>query len=256
MSEIIDQKAQELATEAQKMLDAAKVFHVTTVAEYTAAAEDLKRIKAKAKEVDGQRVFLKAPALEQAKRVDDFFREPLRFLFDAEAFIKRSMIHYQQAEEEKRREAERRAQEIVRREQEELRRKAIEEELKAAEKAAELKRQAEEAAASGRVAEAAKLSAKAETVIEKAGAKSEELQARAQSVVMPSIVSEQPKVAGISTRKVWKARIADPRKVPREYLVVNEKMLDAFAKATKGAVSVEGVEFYSEDVMAAGGRAA
>jgi colicin import membrane protein len=256
MSEVIDQKAQELAVEAEKILATATGFAVTTTTEYQAAGEELKRVKAKAKEVDGQRAFLKAPVLEQAKRIEDFFRAPLKFLTDAESILKRAMLTFQQAEEAKRQEAERRAQEAARREQEVLRRKAAEEERKAAEKADDLRRQAEEAAAAGRASEAAKLTAKAETIIEKATDKSENLQEQAQSVLMPTIASEQPKVAGISTRKVWKARVIDPRKVPREYLVVNEKMLDAFAKATKGAVPVDGIEFYSEDVMAAGGRAA
>lgn len=248
MTDIIDDRAQELATESERLLVAAQSYAVTNVAEYEGAANELKAIKTKLKEVDGQRVFLKTPVLEQAKRIDDFFRAPLKFLADAETLLKRAMLTFQQAEEAKRREAERIAQEAARKAQEELRRKAAEDERKAS----EIKRQAEEAAAAGNAAEAAKLAAKAEKLEDKAEAKEEQ----ASMVIMPTVASEQPKVAGISTRKVWKCRITDPRKVPREYLIVNEKMLADFAKATKGQIPVDGVEFYTEEIMSAGGRAA
>ena len=248
----IDQRSQELAIEAEHILTTAKGYAVSSVAEFENAANELKAIKAKAKEIDGQRVFLKAPVLEQAKRIEDFFRAPLKFLADAESLLKRAMLGFQQAEEAKRVEAERKAQEAARKEQEDLRRKAVEAERVAAEKAAELNRQAEAAAAAGRAEEAAKLAAKAEAVTEKAEAKAGAIQEQAASVIIPTIAREQPKISGISTRKVWKHRVADARKVPRDYLVVNEKMLADFAKATKGAIPVEGVEFYCEDVMAAG----
>ena len=248
----IDQRSQELAIEAEHILTTAKGYAVATVAEYEGAANELKTIKAKAKEIDGQRVFLKAPVLEQAKRIEDFFRAPLKFLADAESLLKRAMLSYQQAEEAKRLEAERKAQDAARKEQEDLRRKAAEAERVAAEKAAELRRLAEAAAAAGRADEASKLAAKAEAVTEKAEAKAGTIQEQAASVIIPTIAKELPKVAGISTRKVWKHRVTDARKVPRDYLMVNDKMLADFAKATKGAIPVDGVEFYSEEVMAAG----
>lgn len=254
MSEIIDQKAQELATEAEGMLAVATGFSVATIDEYQAAGEELKRVKAKAKEVDGQRTFLKAPVLEQARRIEDFFRGPLKFLADAESLLKRAMLTFQKAEEAKRQEAERKAQEAARREQDEIRRKAAEDERRAAEKAAELRRQADEAAAAGRADEAARLASRAETVVERAADKAEGAEIKAQSVLIPTIAKEQPKVAGISTRKAWKARVVNVRQLPREYLIANDKMLAAFAEATKGEIPVAGVEFYAEDVMSAGSR--
>lgn len=240
----IDQRSQELAIEAEHILTTAQGYAVSSVTEFENAANELKAIKAKTKEIDGQRVFLKAPVLEQAKRIDDFFRAPLKFLADAESLLKRAMLGFQQAEEAKRLEAERKAQEAARKEQEELRRKAADDERKAK----ELQIQAEAAAASGDIETAIKLEARAEKLEDKADARVEQ----AASVIIPTIAREQPKIAGISTRKVWKHRVADARRVPRDYLVVNEKMLADFAKATKGAIPVEGVEFYSEEVMAAG----
>lgn len=240
----IDQRSQELAIEAEHILTTAQGYAVSSISEFEFAANELKAIKAKAREIDGQRVFLKAPVLEQAKRIEDFFRAPLKFLLDAESLLKRAMLGFQQAEEAKRLEAERKAQEAARKEQDELRRKAADDERKAK----ELQIQAEAAAASGDIETAIKLEARAEKLEDKADARVEQ----AASVIIPTIAREQPKISGISTRKVWKHRVTDARKVPRDYLMVNEKMLSDFAKATKGAIPIEGVEFYCEEVMAAG----
>jgi len=57
------------------------------------------------------------------------------------------------------------------------------------------------------------------------------------------------KTTGVSTRKTWKARVVDVEKVPREFMVVNQQALDAYARATKGAVAVAGVEFVEEETM-------
>lgn len=54
------------------------------------------------------------------------------------------------------------------------------------------------------------------------------------------------KAEGTSAAKIWKARVVDPAKVPREWMIVDQKALDAFAKSTKGTKQIEGVEFYPE----------
>ena len=64
-------------------------------------------------------------------------------------------------------------------------------------------------------------------------------------------VTYMPKTAGVSTRFEWRARVVDPMKVPRMFLVVDEKALAAYAKATKGKCQVDGVEFYEAPVVGA-----
>lgn len=72
-------------------------------------------------------------------------------------------------------------------------------------------------------------------------------------VVMPPVPTvAAPKMAGISTRKIWKFDVTDPAAVPREYLVIDDAKLGAMARATKGTVAVPGVRFYEEETMAAG----
>jgi len=74
------------------------------------------------------------------------------------------------------------------------------------------------------------------------------LREQAESIVAPviEVAKVAEKVQGESVSKIWKARIVNPKDVPREWLIVDEKSLNAFARATKGTKDVEGVEFYAE----------
>lgn len=125
-------------------------------------------------------------------------------------------------------------------------------------KAEEQKRQAEQRRLQ---AEADARAAREREVLERkaAAAKRPETQqkyAEAAAQVMPAPVIhvpvETPKVQGIQTRTVWRYRIVDVSKIPDEFLVVDEKKLAAYARAMKQAAHVPGVEFYSEQEIAAG----
>lgn len=65
-------------------------------------------------------------------------------------------------------------------------------------------------------------------------------------VVLPKV--EQPK--GISYRTVWRYRIVDAAKIPREYLCVDEPKLGGVVRSLKDAANIPGVEIYSEQVVA------
>ena len=69
-------EAKAAAADAETMLSTARAFAVTTAAQYTAAGEELKRIKAKAKELEAQRVGMTRPLDETKKRIIDWFRDP------------------------------------------------------------------------------------------------------------------------------------------------------------------------------------
>lgn len=97
-----------------------------------------------------------------------------------------------------------------------------------------------------------KAAAEARRIAEEAKAKNPEAPPPV-VIAAPVVAKEAPKVSGVSTREVWKFRVTDPAAVPREYLVVDEQKLGAMARSTKGTVTVPGVEFYSEEVMAARG---
>lgn len=221
MTDVNDPKALALAQEAETTLTLAKEYLIDGPEMYGLAAEELKAIKSKARDLDEMRKSMTRPLDDAKKRIMDFFNKPLSFLTEAESLIKRSMLTYDREQERKRKEEEDRLRAAARAEQERLQKEAEE---KAAQLAAE---------------------GKTEQAIEAAVVP---------VVPLPTVHVEQPKVAGISRRQNWKARIVDQMKVPRQFLTVDEKALNAYAKATKGEVPVDGVEFYAEDVIAAGAR--
>lgn len=98
--------------------------------------------------------------------------------------------------------------------------------------------------------EMANMAVEAET----AGDSATAAEAVAVAAVEASCVSYVPKTKGTTMRESWKAVVTDPDKVPREYLIVNEKALDALAKATKGSMKIPGVEFRKEFINATAAR--
>lgn len=245
---------QELVTQAQGILAIAMEYKIDSVDMYQMAASELQTIKGRAKALDEKRKSITKPIDEAKTAVMDMFRQPLAILTEAEGVIKRALLTYDQEQEALRKAEEDRLREIARKEREALEAKAKEAERAAAEKAAALKKQAEEAAAAGNVAEAAKLEAKAETVTAKAEDRASALTMQAHAIAAPTVVREVPKVAGLSKQTVWHARVEDASLVPREYLVVNEKLLDGVAKSTKGAIKVPGVTFYAEIIAKSSAR--
>lgn len=63
-----------------------------------------------------------------------------------------------------------------------------------------------------------------------------------------STVTVAPKVAGVSMRETWVAKVIDKSKVPLEYMEVNLSALNAVGKATKGKISIPGIEFEKQVV--------
>ena len=61
-----------------------------------------------------------------------------------------------------------------------------------------------------------------------------------------------PKASGISVRKKWICKIVDPALIPREYMMPNEKALDAYAQSMKENAKLPGCEFEEVSSMAAG----
>lgn len=218
----IDQTGVALANSAQETLKQYETLVIENAEQYADSAQSLKNIKSQYTKIDEHRKFLKAGALETCQRIDGFFKQPLNFLTSAETALKKAIVAYQQKLAAQQAKLQREAEEAARQEQERLDAKA---EKKAA--TAESKGNAEKAA---------------------------EIRAAVPIVPVPTVVVAAPKIAGISTRTRWKWRVSNPKVIPREYMIPNEPMLNKFAEATKGAVPVEGIEFYSEEEIAASRR--
>jgi hypothetical protein len=179
-------------------------------------SDELKQIKTLYNCLDTERKTATKPLDESKKKIMDWFRSPMERLEKAENTRKQAILAFQREQERIRLEAERKLQ-------------------------AEADKKRQEALQKAEAVREAGKDDKAEKYIEKAAA-----------IVAPILAPTVEKVAGISTKKVWKYRVTDTALIPREYLIVNDKMLGEVARATKGALKVSGVEFYPEETISAG----
>ena len=216
-------EARTKAMEIASVASVAIVIH--TADDYRAAGEQLTRIKHAAKQLEELRLSLTRPLDESKKRIMAMFARPKDDLDGAEAKLKRAMLAYNTEQDRIRREAEAR--------------------LRAEAEAEEKRQEAQRKAALDAALESGD-AAKAEEIINTPAVPPPPV------AVVPQAIP--PKVAGVSTRKIWTWKITDPDLIPRDYLLVNESMLTAVAKSGKGAVKVPGVEFYQVESIAAGGR--
>lgn len=206
-----------LDQESNAIVSAAKSLEIVTNDHLLSAGEFLKRIK-------------------RAKNVlDETFNDPIRKaheahkamvaakkqhetpLSDAERVVKRKMGDYTAEQERLRREEEARLREIERQKEEER-----------------------------RLVEAERLEAAGET-------ESADAVLDAPPAPVPVVVPKTtPKVDGVSYRTIWKHRIVEPNAIPRQWLIPDEKAIGAHARSMKDRASIPGVEFYSEQSVAAG----
>jgi len=54
------------------------------------------------------------------------------------------------------------------------------------------------------------------------------------------------KVKGVSSSDVYKWRIINEDKIPKQYMMVNDKAINAIIKQTNGRFKIEGIEIYKE----------
>lgn len=279
----------------QAMLKAAQFYVIDCPEMYEAAAADLKSVKAKYKEIEAKRTEIVKPLNEAVKAVNNLFRAPLEFLTEAETTLKQRLIGYDQEQERKRKAEQERLDAIARAEQARLRAQAeaIEraaqaqrEEAERIEREAREKAAAEARAAAAAIAQANSIAARkaAQKAADEAAARAaEEAQARAaenarreaeaqeaaaiareqaqdaELMPAPIAVTEKPKVAGLSGREKYKARVTDKGAFVRavaarpellELVKVDESALNKMAGALKTALAIDGVQVYTEHQLA------
>lgn len=223
-------EAQELIAFASTFLGTAQAVKITTPEEAQAAVDQTRAIKDCAKTIEEVRKSFTVPLDEQKKAYMDVFRPAVEVLEKSESLLKSAILAFQQEERRKAQEAEAERRRLQAEEDARLR--------KEQEDAQALLKQADEAAAAGDIT------------------KAEELEERAQAIqtatvyvpVTPIAAPVKPK--GAATKQVWKCRVVDPALVPAEYKVINEKALDAYAKAMKENAKLPGCEFFAEDNLA------
>lgn len=262
-------------TAAQGALQQAKAFKIVGPDGRDAACARMLATKSAWQTLEEKRQELKAPILLAGKTIDNFFREPLTALAQAEQIYKGEISRYDTELEEKAKAEQKRLEEQARKERERIEAAAREAERKAAEQAetarreAEAKRKAEEdarkaaeearqrgdreaAAEAERAAKeaaraAGRLETKAERVESAGQSKAAGLQQRAATVVAPVVRTEPPKYAGVSTAQAWDFEITDENKINRPFLTPDipkiRKQVSAM-KADAGAIIGEGIRIF------------
>ena len=230
---------------------AASARAITTADQFVSAGDVLKRIKAAKQQIEAARVSITGPLNESLRAANAQAREATAPFDQAERAVKARMTEYSTEQERLRREKQRIADEEARAARERAERAAAEARAKAEQQARELRERAEAEAAAGREAKAAKLAARADAKVERAEMNADVLQAAAAATVAPVVITEAPKVAGVTMRQVWRFTIDDESKVPREFLKVDESKVRRYVEAMKADARIAGVRIYTESQVAA-----
>lgn len=208
----IPRELEKIKDEAPKLLDQSQNILIKDDASYEAQGNNLRVVKTMLATAKEKQKELLAPFEIGVKNFKAFLKPPLDALAKAESNIKRALLAYDQVLEDQRRKAEREAEAKAKKDKEKLEKKA-----EKAEEKGDLE-------------------------------KAEDFRFEAETKPVPTVVKTQP-VSGVQFKTIWKYRIVDVKKIPRDYLMVDKGALNALSSA-KGRVKVPGVEFYSEKTVA------
>ena len=204
---------QEVTTVALSIIEQGKAVVIKNSDDYTAAGSLWTTIKGIMAQVDESfdPIIKKAhQAHKEAVAQKAKIYDPLK---SAYVYVKKVMSDYDTAQEAIRRAEETRLREIARKEEEER-----------------LLQEAIAAEASGNKEEAA-------AIIEEP------------VYVAPVVVKKEvPNVQGMSFRTIWKFRIVDEKKIPREYMKPDEVKIGGVVRSMKNQVNIPGIESYEERV--------
>ncbi len=245
---------------AESKLSMVQAMKIDSPIMYEAAGDELRTIKGRIKSLDSERDGLVRPLNETVAKINALFKRPIGLLQQAELAMKGAMLTYQQEEERKAAEARRAAEEAARKERERIEAEAAAARAKADAEAAELRRKAEEAAAKGNVTQAAKLESKAESRETAASERVAELTMQSAAVTYAPVSTPVVRASGTSIRSTWKAECTDKAKLvafvaanPQflNLIDINQSGLSQLAKATKGAIQIDGARFWEDKQLAA-----
>lgn len=209
ISLVVPQADPELSNSAKKMLAQAQAIEVTTAGEYEEAAVVLQKLTAREKEVEARKAELWDPLAKLTRNVQALFNPPLKVLDQAKKVVSGKMGAYALEQ----RNIALAAQQRANQEAEDARQKLL--------------AKAERAADDGNYARAGVL------------------EARAESVQAPTIESDIPKVSGIQLRERWLFEVVDPDEVPREFLMVDERLIRAEVNTKGSLAKIPGVRIWA-----------
>lgn len=192
------------------IVEEVKALLITTPQEYALAGSKEDEIRGLEKDLEVE--YKTHPIIIQARNLQTMKSDLAKLLEDSRKSIKGKRIAYDEIQERKRRDEERRLQEAAQK-------LADEEKLKealAAEKSGDKKA--------------------AQSIIE-------------QEITVPTIIlPKDTQKAGAPTRTIWAFQIDNPNLIPREYCVPDQAALNARAKADKEATDIPGGRAFSRKV--------
>lgn len=209
---------QKLIKQAEDISTQVTAIKITNQIEYEQAGEHLKSVKADYKKLEELRLSMTRPIDESKRKIMELFRIPLDKLVNAESWLKKVMLIYQQTQERLRQEQERKLQEKAEKERQEALRKA------------------EQAREQGKEANA------------------EKLEEKANNIIAPVLAPTIEKVSGVTTKKIWKFEVIDENLIPHKYLIPDLAKIGKEIRACGDSIKISGIRIYSEEVISAGGR--
>lgn len=248
LSKEISEKIVALNEVAIGQLVAASGLTVNTNEDLQLVSDKRRELKALLNQRETDRKNLKKPFKALADAVDEMFRVDTDKIEQAIDALNDLAVDYQKKVDDIRKIKQAKLEAEARRERQRIEAEAAKTLKIAKEKAEELARQEAAARAEGDLAKASKLAAKAEALSEKAEDKADNLDSLARAMAPAQPKTEAPKAAGLTFREEYYFRIVDADKIPREYLLIDDKGLASRAKASRGKAIVPGVEFYSKKI--------
>ena len=216
-----------LFNQSKNLMKLAESYKITSPEMAINAGDDLKAVKALAKQIEDKRTSITKPLNQALREVNALFKPAKNWLKKAEGSIKGKMLEFQ-------REQDRIARELQAKVDEEARKERIRLEKKAAD--AELVKEPERA---------------------------EVLREQAEIHEAPVIVSTAPKLEGIATRKTWKAEVvnkllfvkhvAEKRNDLLGLIEINQSALNAQARSLKDGLDIPGIKAVIEETLVARG---
>lgn len=207
---------------------------IATNEEYAAAGAWLVTIKQNIKQIDAIHDEIAGPLDEAMAKIKGsvtklkaFFNVPRQKLLGSEAAIKEGMRVYLVDQEARRAAAQKLLDDAAAKEKARVKALADAAAKKAAEAEAELRRQVAKDAAAGKAQEAARAKEKADKLAAGASVRADIAAAKIASLDAPVVAYEAPKAAGVTSRKTWTYEVYDEAVVPREYLMLDDKKIQA-----------------------------
>ncbi len=228
----VEQPDEALFKQSEYLLALAQDYKITSSEMAINGSEDLKAIKALAKQLNSKRLAATGPINKALKEINSWFKPARDWLSDAEMLMKTKLLEYQREQDRIAREAQRKADEEARKERVRL------------EKAAAL------AAQAGMFYRAEDL--KEEIEVQEIATQN-----------APVIQSAAPRLEGVHTRVTWKAEVTDKtafikfiveqRPDLMGVIEIDQSKLNGYARLLKEEFDMPGVEAKAEKSIAARG---